>query len=88
MHIGLRVVRNKRLNHTAYPWALPLILHSVEAREHYDRRRHSGDSHTAASRNLANRYLGMLHHCLQTRQTYDPIEAFAHRPAPIKHSAR
>jgi transposase len=86
-HIGLRVVRNKRLNHAAYLWALPLILHSTDAREHYDRRRHSGDSHTAASRNLANRYVGMLHHCLQTRQHYDPVKAFAPRPAPVDHLA-
>jgi transposase len=37
-YIGLRRVRNKRLNQAAYLWALPLILHSAEAREHYDRR--------------------------------------------------
>lgn len=87
MHIGLRVVRNKRLNHAAYLWALPLILHCADARAHYDRRRHIGDSHTAASRNLANRYVGMLHHCLQTRQTYDPVKAFAHRTGPTNHPA-
>ena len=87
MHIGLRVVRNKRLNHAAYLWALPLIVHSADARAHYDRRRHRGDSHTAASRNLANRYIGMLHYCLQTRQTYDPVKAFAHRPAPMNRLA-
>ncbi len=87
MHIGLRVVRNKRLNHAAYLWALPLILYSADARMHYDRRRQSGDSHTAASRNLANRYIGMLHHCLQTRQIYDPVKAFAHRPVLANHAA-
>ena len=64
--ITMRVVRNKRLNNAAYLWALPLILHSTHARAHYDRRRSNGDSHTAASRNLVNRHLGMLHHCLMT----------------------
>ncbi|MBS9376471.1 IS110 family transposase [Rhodococcus sp. B50] len=76
--VRFRLVRNKRLNHAAYLWALPLILHSTEARAHYDRRRNKGDTHTAASRNLANRFLGMLHHCLDTRQLYDATAAFAH----------
>jgi transposase len=76
--VSLRIVRNKRLNHAAYLWALPLILHSPDARAHYDRRRDKGDTHTSASRNLSNRYLGMLHHCLHTRQHYDAGAAFAH----------
>ena len=75
--VNVRVVRNRRLNHAAYLWALPLIRHSTDARAHYDRRRVKGDSHTAASRNLVNRHIGMLHHCLHTRQTYDPSKAFA-----------
>jgi hypothetical protein len=75
-------VRNKRLNQAAHLWALPLIRHSVEARAHYDRRRDTGDSHNVASRNLVNRYLGMMHHCLQTRQLYDPVKAFAHIAPP------
>jgi hypothetical protein len=29
-------------------------------------------------RHLFNRMLGQLHHCLQTRQTYDPTKAFPH----------
>jgi hypothetical protein len=29
----------------------------------------------------------MLHHCLQTRQTYDPDMAFAHIPAPANDVA-
>ncbi|TPG36469.1 IS110 family transposase [Mycolicibacterium hodleri] len=86
-YIGLRRVRNKRLNQAAYMWALPLILHSTEARAHYDRRRRRGDSHTAASRHLANRYIGMLHHCLQTRQTYDPDKAFTPALAPANDVA-
>lgn len=77
-NVSMRMVRNKRLNHAAYLWALPLILHSPDARSHYDRRRTAGDSHTSASRNLANRYVGMLHHCLHTRQIYDASTAFGH----------
>jgi len=76
--ITMRVVRNKRLNNAAYLWALPLILHSTHARAHYDRRRGNGDGHTAASRNLVNRHMGMLHHCLATRQLYDAEKGYAH----------
>jgi len=27
--------------------------------------------------------LGQLHHCLQTRQNYDPIKAFPHAAAQV-----
>ena len=78
----LRIVRNKRLNHAAYLWALPLILHSPDARAYYDRRRAIGDTYTAAARNLSNRYIGMLHHCLCSRELYDASVAFAHCAEP------
>jgi hypothetical protein len=74
--VTMRVVRNKRLSHAAHVWTLPLLVHSPEARAHYDRRRSRGDSYSAAARNLANRHLGMLYHCLQTGQPYDPAKAF------------
>ncbi len=32
--------------------------------------------HTAALRNTFNRLLGILYHCLRTRQTYDEHKAF------------
>jgi hypothetical protein len=34
------------------------------------------DRHAAALRHLFNKMLGQLYHCLQTRQTFDPIKAF------------
>lgn len=71
-----RVVRNKRLGQAAYLWALPMIAHSPAAHAHFTARREHGDSYSAAARNLTNRGLGMLHHCLQTRQPYDEIKAF------------
>jgi hypothetical protein len=49
---------------------------SPGARAHYDRRRQAGDHHAAAQRNLFNRLLGCLHHCLATRQTYQETIAF------------
>jgi transposase len=71
-----RVIRNKRLGQVAYLWALPMLAHSPGARAHYDRRRTAGDTYSAAARNLSNRGLGMLHHCLQTRQPYNENKAF------------
>lgn len=74
--VTMRVVRNKRLGQAAYLWALPMLAHSPGARAHYDRRRAAGDSYSAAARNLTNRALGMLYHCLQTGQTYNETKAF------------
>jgi transposase len=82
--VTMRVVRNKRLGQAAYVWALPLLAHSPGARAHYDRRRAAGDTYSAAARNLTNRGLGMLHHCLQTRQRYNETKAF---PTPQPRSA-
>jgi len=90
--ITMRVVRNKRLGQAAYLWSLPLLAHSPGGRAHYDRRRAAGDSHSAASRHLANRGLGMLHHCLATGQTYNETNAFPAAPeatsgSPMAHEA-
>jgi hypothetical protein len=76
-----RVVRNKRLGQAAYLWALPMLAHSPGAHAHFTARRERGDSYSAAARNLTNRGMGMLHHCLQTRQRYDESRAFPNRPA-------
>lgn len=59
-----RRIKNQRLAAAGYVWifgALPSPL----IKEHYDRRRAAGDLHTAAMRNLFNRLLGCLFHCLQ-----------------------
>ena len=76
-----RVVRNKRLGQAAYLWALPMIAHSPAAHAHFTARRERGDSYSAAARNLTNRGIGMLHHCLQTREHYDEARAFPGVPA-------
>jgi len=79
-----RVVRNRRLGQAGYLWALPLLTHSPGARAHYDHRRERGDTYSAAARHLANRYFGILFHCLQHRLTYDEAKAF---PAATKIAA-
>jgi transposase len=76
-----RVVRNRRLCQAGYLWALPLLTHSPGARAHYEHRRERGDSYNAAARHLANRYFGILFHCLQNRLTYDETKAI---PTPTK----
>jgi transposase len=71
-----RRVKNQRLAAVGYLWAFSSLRASPGARAHYDRRKHAGDRHTAAQRNLFNRMLGMLHHCPHTHQTYDEHKAF------------
>jgi transposase len=75
-----RRVKNQRLATAGYQWAFAALTASPGARGHYQRRRAAGDAHTAALRNLFNRLLGCLHHCLQTRQPYQENAAFAPPP--------
>ncbi|MBB4787257.1 hypothetical protein BJY27_008304 [Streptomyces rapamycinicus] len=60
-----RKVKNQRLAAVGYVWAFVSLTRSPGARAHYDRRRAVGDRHVAAQRNLFNRFMGMLFHCLQ-----------------------
>jgi transposase len=75
-----RRIKNKRLNAAGYIWAFSALTASPGARAHYDRRRHDGDRHAAAQRNLFGRLLGCLWHCLTTGQHYDEATAFPARP--------
>ena len=75
--VGARRSKNDRLAAAGYVWALAAIRHDSAARAHYQRRRELGDHHVAALRNLFNKLVGKLHHCLSTSQTYDPSIAFA-----------
>ncbi len=71
-----RRVKNQRLAAVGYLWALSALTASPGARAHYDRRKTAGDRHIAAQRNLFNRLIGCLHHCLKTRQPYNESTAF------------
>jgi hypothetical protein len=62
-----RRVKNQRLASVGYVWAFAALTASPGARAHYDRRKAAGDRHVAAQRNLFNRLLGCLHHCLHHR---------------------
>jgi transposase len=75
--ITRRWVKNDRLNHAGYLWAFSAITASPGAKAHYRRRRNDhGDWHAAAQRNLFNRMLGQLYHCLQNRALFDEQSAF------------
>ena len=75
-----RKVKNQRLAAAGYVWIFG-ALPSPPVKAAYDRRRAAGDKHAAAMRNLFNRFLGCLHHCLQTGQLFDPAKAFPNTPA-------
>ena len=82
-----RRVKNQRLAAAGYLWAFAALTASPGARAHYDRRRATGDRHVAAQRNLFNRLIGCLHHCLDTRQPYDENIAFPTAPAITSQEA-
>ena len=71
---------NQRLAAVGYVWAFSALTKSPGARAHYDRRRATGERHTAAQRNLFNRMLGCLHHCLSHQIPSDEATAFANSP--------
>jgi transposase len=75
--VGRRFVKNNRLINAGFLWAFAALTASPGANAHYRRRRDHGDWHAAAQRHLLNRFLGQLHHCLQTRQHFDEQRAFA-----------
>jgi transposase len=77
-----RRIKNNRLATAGYTWAFAALTASPGARAHYDRRRDAGDRHTAAQRNLFNRLLGCLRHCLAAGQRYDEATAFPAQVTP------
>ncbi|MGW7362489.1 IS110 family transposase [Streptomyces sp. NPDC054841] len=75
--ITRRWVKNDRLNHAGYLWAFSAITASPGAKAHYRRRRDDhGDWHASAQRNLFNRMLGQLYHCLQHHTLFEEGTAF------------
>ncbi len=65
-----RVARNRRLADACYGWAFSSLLRSPGARAFYDRQRATGKTHHQALRALGNRWVGILHGCLEHRTTY------------------
>jgi transposase len=75
--ITRRRVKNDRLNHAGYLWAFAALTASPGAKAHYRRRRDErGDWHASALRNLFNRLVGQLYHCIQVHEPFDEALAF------------
>ena len=79
-----RNIKNRRLAAVGPIWALASLRASPGARRHFDARRIAGDWNRQAQRHLFNKFLGQLHHCLQTGQLYNEHRAF---PPPLPLAA-
>lgn len=80
--VVLRRGGNRRLLDTCRQWAYSALTVSPGARAHYDRRRAAGDRHEAALRNLGNKLVGQLDHCLRHDAHYREADAWPSPPSP------
>ncbi len=71
--------RNRHLADAADQWAFCSLTRSPGARAYYDELRGRGKNHRKAIRQLANRWVGILHACLEQRVIYDEQLAWKHR---------
>ncbi|WP_443061824.1 transposase [Streptomyces sp. NBC_00425] len=81
--VAARRVKNQRQAGVGYMWAFSAMAHPEGARAHYDRRREAGDRHAAAQRNLFNRMIGCLHHCLAHHVPFNEAVAFPTSREPV-----
>ena len=65
-----RMARNRRLADACHQWAFCALTRSAGARDYHHQLRQRGKTHHQALRALANRLVGILHGCLDHRQTY------------------
>jgi len=65
-----RYARNRRLGDALDQWAFCSITKSDGARRYYDALRTRGKTHHQATRQLANRWVGILHYCLERQELY------------------
>jgi len=78
-----RFVHNDRLVDALMSQAFSSLQASPGARAYYDKQRGRGLDHNPALRQLANRFVGILHGCLKTRTTYDETTAWPHRTEQV-----
>jgi hypothetical protein len=71
--------RNKRLSSAADQWAFCSLTKSPGARAYYDELRARNKTHRQAIRQLANRWIGIFHACLEQNVLYDEQLAWKHR---------
>jgi hypothetical protein len=73
-----RHARNRRLADALEQWAFCSLTRSPGARRYYDRLRARNKTHRQALRQLANRWVGILHTCLDRGVLYDEHQAWSH----------
>lgn len=79
-HVALaRHVRNRRLIDAWDQVAFCSLSQSSGARAYYDELRARGKTHRQATRQLANRLVGIYHHLIETRSLYDEGIAWKQR---------
>ncbi len=71
-----RFARNRRLADALDQWAFCSLTHSNGARAYYDQLRARDKTHHQALRQLANRWVGILHGCLDYQCLYDETIAW------------
>ena len=71
--------RNKRLAGALDQWAFSSLLPSPGARHYYDELRARDKHHRKAVRQLANKWVGILHACLENDRPYDEKIAWSPR---------
>jgi hypothetical protein len=69
--VTCRQIKNNRLANVGWMWSFSAASIYEPARQHYRQRREHGDRHAAVNRDLFNKLLGQLYHCLQEHQTFD-----------------
>ncbi len=77
-----RYARNKRLGDALQQWAFCSMRGSAGAKAYYKELRARKIGHQAALRQLANRWVGILHGCLKTGQPYNEPSPGTTTPAP------
>jgi transposase len=73
-----RHARNRRLADALEQWAFCSLTNSPGARRYYDQLRARHKTHRQALRQLANRWVGILHTCLERGALYDEHLAWSH----------
>ena len=73
-----RYARNKRLGDAVQQWAFSSMRGSPGAKAYYKTLRARGTGHQAALRQLANRWVGILHGIIKTGRPYNETLAWSH----------
>jgi hypothetical protein len=82
-----RVARNRRLADACERWAFCSLSQSAGGRRYYDALRARGKTHSQASRQLANRWVGILHACLERSEAYREEVAWPVRAQVLRAAA-